>query len=103
MALEILCRQDGRRNPKLIDDLAAADACISDCRDKVRHANAVYFRAKKNNEEKELIASCEQRVKEAMLTLEENLKARDRLRAQLPKPATLVRDAELLAPWWMAI
>ena len=67
---------------KLRNDLAAADACISGCRNKVRKASAEYFRAKKNRE-KELIAGCEQRVKEAMLVLEENLKNREQLLEQL--------------------
>jgi hypothetical protein len=89
----------------LRDDLAAVDAYISGCRDKVRNANAGYFRAKKNREE-ELMCWYEKRVKEATLTLEENLKKRDQLIAQLPRPATIaapVRDAELVAPWWMAL
>jgi hypothetical protein len=67
---------------KLRNDLAAVDMCISGCRDKVRNANAEYFLAKKNGE-RELIACCEQRVKEAMQALEENLKKREQLLEQL--------------------
>jgi hypothetical protein len=66
----------------LKNNLADVDACIPGCRDKVRRAYAEYFRAKKNSD-KELIAFCEQRVTEAKVTLEENLKKRDQLIARL--------------------
>ena len=67
---------------KLENELAFVYACIPACRDKVRLANAEYFRAKKNREE-ESIALCKKRVDEAKRVLEENIEKRDQLIACL--------------------
>jgi hypothetical protein len=66
---------------RLKSDLAEVELCIPGCRDKVRLANAEYFRARKAKKEG-LMATCAQRVKAAMLTLDENLKRRNELRAR---------------------
>lgn len=67
---------------KLENELAFVYTCIKTCRDKVRLANATYFRAKKNLE-KESVALCEKRVDEAKRALEENIEKRDQLIARL--------------------
>jgi hypothetical protein len=78
-------RLDASANPPTLPhrNRNSESGCVhSGLQGKVRHANAAFFRAKKNSE-KELIALCEQQVKEAKLTLEKNLNKREQLKRAL--------------------
>jgi len=69
---------------KLKDELAFIDASVSECRHKVRFANAEYFRAKKKREEGS-VALRGKRVDETKQALEDSIEKRNKLTARLKK------------------